>query len=330
VPDAGQPVGYPAEVLRDLQQLVRDCARSLLEQGEVGMVIGHRAAAPYGRGVPAFVTEPGEAGQLMVGPQCQVGIGKYLLDQTRATRGRVAVIGRGCDILAARRLIADNRVAPDQVLLLWVPCAGRAVPEAMAKGGAVARHCLQCDVRLPEPGQDGIEIIGAHLAGALASASLVGEGCLEATAPRIAPAGPGADNAGDAGYERWSGWFEHCLRCYACRATCPACNCDICVLESRSPQWVERSTALPQQFMFHFIRAMDVAGRCVNCGECERACPAGIPLMDLQQLVAADITELFGVERPHVPGEHEPLGIFDARDPDPERPARTSGGGALS
>src|SRR5674476_1312416 len=41
---------------------------------------------------------------------------------------------------------------------------------------------------------------------------------------------------------------------------------------------------------WNITRALHLAGRCVNCGECERFCPVGIPLSlvnrKLQQIVA--------------------------------------------
>ncbi|URW87892.1 4Fe-4S dicluster domain-containing protein [Blautia wexlerae] len=34
--------------------------------------------------------------------------------------------------------------------------------------------------------------------------------------------------------------------------------------------------------MFHIIRAFHVAGRCTDCGECDRVCPQGIPASPVQ------------------------------------------------
>jgi ferredoxin len=70
--------------------------------------------------------------------------------------------------------------------------------------------------------------------------------------------------------------------------------------------------------MYHFIRAFDVAGRCIRCGECERVCSVGVPLMELNDKLMKDITELFGVQRPHVPADVEPLGQWTEGDADLE------------
>ena len=38
---------------------------------------------------------------------------------------------------------------------------------------------------------------------------------------------------------------------------------------------------------------MHLAGRCTGCGECQRACPVGIPILALRQQIARAVAELF-------------------------------------
>ena len=45
--------------------------------------------------------------------------------------------------------------------------------------------------------------------------------------------------------------------------------------------------------MFHMIHALHLAGRCTECGECERACPMNIPLGKLKKKINMDMLELF-------------------------------------
>ena len=65
------------------------------------------------------------------------------------------------------------------------------------------------------------------------------------------------------------------------------------------------------------IRVWHVADRCVECGECERVCPAGLPLMQLNRKLIKDINELFG---PYEAGmdleQRPPLTEYDTGDPE--------------
>jgi ferredoxin len=56
--------------------------------------------------------------------------------------------------------------------------------------------------------------------------------------------------------------------------------------------------------MYHLIKAMHMAGRCVACRQCELACPAKIPLTVLYDLIRQDVEELLG----YVPGDDLAMG----------------------
>lgn len=45
--------------------------------------------------------------------------------------------------------------------------------------------------------------------------------------------------------------------------------------------------------MFQVIRNIHVAGRCTDCGECERACPMNISLRSLTRGMYGIVDELF-------------------------------------
>ena len=90
----------------------------------------------------------------------------------------------------------------------------------------------------------------------------------------------------------WEGQFRKCIKCYGCRDICPECFCESCALED--PVWVEPGELAPPFPMFHLIKAMHMAGRCVACRQCELACPAHIPLTVLYDLIVEDVGDLLG------------------------------------
>jgi ferredoxin len=58
------------------------------------------------------------------------------------------------------------------------------------------------------------------------------------------------------------------------------------------------------------MRAYHLAGRCVDCDECERVCPVNIPLSLLNRYIVREIIELFDYTPGLSPDEPSPLTTF--------------------
>ncbi len=82
---------------------------------------------------------------------------------------------------------------------------------------------------------------------------------------------------------RWMYEFQKCIKCYGCRNICPVCFCKTCSLEEE--ELVAAGTLIPEVPIFHLVRAVHMAGRCIDCGLCEEACPMNIPLRLLYRKV---------------------------------------------
>jgi ferredoxin len=99
--------------------------------------------------------------------------------------------------------------------------------------------------------------------------------------------------------ERWVFWnkeFEKCIKCYACRAACPMCYCHRCTTDVNQPQWIPVPSHELGNLDYHLMRAMHLAGRCINCGECALACPMDIPLNLLTYQLIEPIKSVFGAK----------------------------------
>lgn len=101
----------------------------------------------------------------------------------------------------------------------------------------------------------------------------------------------------------WIRQFRKCNKCYACSTNCPVCICDDCVLEERN---FVPDQGIPPGLAFHLIRAMHLADKCIECGECERACPGNIPLLTFRKMTNRDMRDLFGYT-PGDPDRSSPL-----------------------
>ncbi len=90
---------------------------------------------------------------------------------------------------------------------------------------------------------------------------------------------------------RWMYEFQKCLKCYGCRNICPVCFCAECTLEHKD--LIGPGRLPPQIPIFHLVRAAHMAGRCIDCGLCEDACPMDIPLRLLYRKVGDIVKNVF-------------------------------------
>jgi ferredoxin len=72
------------------------------------------------------------------------------------------------------------------------------------------------------------------------------------------------------------------------------CSCPACLYERDDSLWVGMGIRLDEKRTFHLGRAFHLAGRCIGCDECERACPVDIPISQLNRRLAAEMQAVFG------------------------------------
>lgn len=306
---------------------MRETAARLLCEGRVALVVGYEAGSVPFRTAPAFIRRPEEAARLVWNPFCTNNLAVYLPRLKGA--GPIGLLAKGCDARSAVTLIQEHQLPREQVVILGLPCRGMAEVDRLAPPG----------VSLAElgisPGPDGGLLLAAGGREWSASlAELLQARCrrCEVTTPavadelvgdpapaRSAAAEPLAAPAMSAAERRafWRAQFERCLRCYACREACPACYCRSCFVEKAAPRWVSKAATADENWMYHATRAYHLAGRCVGCEECERACPVDIPLSGLNRRLAREVRERFGYVAGLDPEALPPLGTFRPEDPNP-------------
>jgi formate dehydrogenase (coenzyme F420) beta subunit len=259
---------------------LRRIARELLEAGDVRVIIGWEDGRRGAR--PVFVTDPARADKLIFDTRCVHNLVTYLNPRRDHVQelGKIGLVVKGCDVKAVAGLLREQQIDRDHVVLIGVKCGGvleeNELPAPLALTPEnVAPRCYTCDNREPT--------LVDHL---------VGESQPEPPRPVMTTDERVAALDALPLEERWAFWTEQfgkCVRCYACRQVCPLCICERCIVEKTQPQWIEPSPHPRGNFSWNITRALHLAGRCVDCGECERFCPVGIPLSlanrKLQQIV---------------------------------------------
>ena len=281
---------------------LRDLAARLLSEGTVQVVVGWEEGP---RGVrPAFATDAEGASRLVFDHRCTQNLVPYLSPRRGHVKrlGRPAVVVKGCDARAVAGLVRETQLAREDVVVIGVRCGGvvsdPASPEPLSPA-TVADRCPGCTAREPRHAD--------HLVGELPPPP-PGENRRDARIAELQAMTPD---------ERWAFWQEElgrCVRCHACREACPMCFCERCVADKTQPQWVESSAHPRGAFAWHVVRALHEAGRCVDCGECERACPVDIPLGLLNRKLALVAAERFGYTATDDPAVPSPVGAFQKDD----------------
>lgn len=284
---------------------IRQEAKKVLDAGTVAAVVGWQAGRRNGTAMPAIVTDPAKANDLIFSPACVNNIALYLTKAKKEIRakGRIAIVAKGCDLRALVGLMGENQLKREDIHVIGVVCAGvrganadRTLPLSEA---TIAGKCRECTVHTPE----GADVTVGTLPELPRFTHRESEELarLEAMAPA----------------ERWSFWKEHfsrCIRCYACRQVCPFCYCEQCLCDRNRPQAVETTPRPSGNMAWHIVRAMHLAGRCAGCAECERACPMDIPLNLLNRKMAKELKELYGFEAGFQVKEKGPLAQYREDD----------------
>jgi formate dehydrogenase (coenzyme F420) beta subunit len=294
---------------------------------QLDMVIGWEQGYDPLHATPLFITAPKDLERLLLGPLTLHNTATYL---TGLKDKKVGILVKGCDSRAVVQLQQEGLINRENVVVFGFPCDGVVdlVKIRRILGGTGRVTGLKIS-----PTTLGVEHDGT--ATQIPLADVLADKCGRCRFPNALvhdyfagkPREPHADedDYGDvATFEarplqdrllHWQEEMGRCLRCYACRNACPMCVCrDHCLAQSRDPHWLTQDDQVREKWMFQVIHATHLAGRCVECGECQRACPVDIPVLALKRKLNREIKDLFNYDAGIDPAAIPPLLSFQLEE----------------
>jgi formate dehydrogenase (coenzyme F420) beta subunit len=333
---------------------LRAYAADVLEKGQVRAVIGYRRGSAGALAEPCVITAAADAQSLIWDPGCLNNLALYLVKDKKAQAASkmpdkrpLAIVAKGCDSRAVAVLLQENYFKREEVVVIGVSCEGTGVVDPRKLSAKLRGKSAGA---IDFSGSDGFKVTVGKTETVIPAGEIMADRCLECRAafPALQDALFGeaieqrefatpftAVKAAQAATEeeRWATWehhFDRCLRCFACRSVCPMCYCPECVVDSTSfviaaettaeekanrIRWCERSANSGESAMYHLTRAIHLAGRCVDCGECERVCPVNIPLRLLNTKLEMEAFEMFEYQAGRDVAQSSLLSSFRDEDP---------------
>ncbi len=282
-------------------------AKDLLESGEVNLIIGYTKGSNPQRMRPVFITKPEEVEKLSFSHNAVQDLAVFLKKQEVKKYGKIGITVKGCDEKAVNTLIQEYQLSRDSIKIIGMQCNGVIKQNLADKGETkvsettVYDKCLVCQEHTPVLYDFLVETEEPEL-------SLSGSVKPYAEIEKLEAMSTEEKNA------YWAKEFDKCIKCYACRQACPLCFCSRCIVEKNMPQWIDTNSEEPGNAQWNMIRAYHLSGRCIGCGECERACPVNIPLMLINEKMARDVYNLFGYKSGLDINAKPVFGVFSESD----------------
>lgn len=319
---------------------IRDTISEVLRTGQAEVAIGYEAGTLPLTARPVLIKDAARAGSLVFPPFRNGGTALYVrrfIEERRKDRNfdpaaakKIAVVARPCDVKAIVNYIKEKQFNRDDVFIIGVNCPGvvsrakvyehtgpyEIASASVENGHLTVKKQSGEEVRLPA-GQLIADTCARCVHRSPVTADIiVGDEVTPPDTDPFAVVKKHEEKSADEKWEWFSGQMERCIRCRACRQACPMCYCKTCFADQTNPAWVGQTAAPADVMGFHIGRLFHMAGRCVNCGECDAACPVNIPLTVMNRKLDQVIHDLYNFRSGAVLEDDPPLSVYKPDDSD--------------
>ena len=275
---------------------IQEIAAKLFAEGKIDVFVGYRMNGFDDNQVPVLITGPQDVSKLVFTDKSVFNLVNYLkTDHTR--KKRVGLVVKGCDSRALNLMLTEKQVKRENLYVVGICCEG-----VVDDAGQKMQNCLECIV--PEAVVYD-ELLGT--AGKAETRAYKVNVDIAALAEK-----PLTERA--AYFEEV---FENCIRCNACRHSCPLCYCAKCCIDQETAALYNGANTTSAAFHALMTWSLHLAGRCVDCRNCEKACPSHLPLHLLHKQNESVIYENFQEHLAGViPGDRGAFYKYSLKDPD--------------
>jgi formate dehydrogenase (coenzyme F420) beta subunit len=276
---------------------IQDIAAKLFAEGKIDVFVGYRGNGFDDNQVPVLITGPQDVAGLVFTDKSVFNLVNYLkTDHTR--RKRVGLVVKGCDSRSLNLMLTEKQVKREDLYVVGICCEGVTDDE-----GQKMQNCMDCMV------PDAVvydELLGTAVSGPGIPAY-----------KKNADIGALAEKPLTERAAYFEEIFESCIRCNACRHSCPLCYCAKCCIDQETATLYNGANTTSGAFHALMTWSLHLAGRCVDCRNCEKACPSHLPLHLLHKQNESVIYENFQEHLAGViPDDRGAFYKYSLKDPD--------------